>query len=365
MEAPGGRCFAEGDWIVTLAPGAQGRLVTSERGVVVATRAEDRYLIARMDDGRFERFSGEELGPDRLGHAYATTVHRSQGATVDMSHRLEDGGGRELAYVALSRARESSTVWVVADSLDQAREDLVRDWSDERRPRWAIDTGVVADEGQALEYQRRRSVSVDDALRRARLEAEARAVMAAGPPDLRPQLQEVERQLRRLDQVEEDLEYGRGVWEGTEVAEAYRQMTGAQADHYQANRRSRDPNEGFLSRRRWRREAEELAPRREAAEARFGALVERESKVLGRERKELEATKEELEAGIDRREEWLSQHPEVGLRLEAIGKELTDLGLRRSVDPTLDRALGLDHLDRLAVREPPTLDQGLGMDLGL
>ena len=27
------------------------------------------------------------------------TVHRTQGATVDVAHALEDGGGRELAYV--------------------------------------------------------------------------------------------------------------------------------------------------------------------------------------------------------------------------------------------------------------------------
>ena len=49
-----------------------------------------------MEDGAFVRLSGEELGPNRLDHAYATTVHRSQGTTVEGTHRLEDGGGREL-----------------------------------------------------------------------------------------------------------------------------------------------------------------------------------------------------------------------------------------------------------------------------
>ncbi len=37
-----------------------------------------------------------------MSHGYAITVHRSQGATVDTAHRLEDGGGRELAYVSMS-----------------------------------------------------------------------------------------------------------------------------------------------------------------------------------------------------------------------------------------------------------------------
>ena len=54
----------------------------------------------------------EHIGADKLGHAYAVTAHRSQGATVDVTHALEDGGGRELAYVAMSRARNESHVHV-------------------------------------------------------------------------------------------------------------------------------------------------------------------------------------------------------------------------------------------------------------
>lgn len=73
----------------------------------------------------------EEAAADRLSYAYATTVHRSQGATTARAHLFADGGGRELAYVAMSRAREATHVWTVADDLGQAREDLVRDWSTE------------------------------------------------------------------------------------------------------------------------------------------------------------------------------------------------------------------------------------------
>jgi hypothetical protein len=57
-----------------------------------------------------------------------------------------DGGGRELAYVAMSRARETSRVYVVADDTAMAAEDLTRDWKKERRPTWAIDTGLPATE---------------------------------------------------------------------------------------------------------------------------------------------------------------------------------------------------------------------------
>ena len=106
-----------------------------------------------MDDGRRHIFEREETAVDRLDHGYAVTVHRAQGATVDVAHRFEDGGGRELAYVSMSRARQRSTVHVVADNLDQAVEDLRRDWAQERRPRWAIDTGTPTTDPLAAEHE--------------------------------------------------------------------------------------------------------------------------------------------------------------------------------------------------------------------
>ena len=60
---------------------------------------------------------------------------------MERAHVLEDGGGRELAYVKMSRARERSTVYVVADSVEQAAEDLSRSWAQSRRIGWAIDQG--------------------------------------------------------------------------------------------------------------------------------------------------------------------------------------------------------------------------------
>jgi ATP-dependent exoDNAse (exonuclease V) alpha subunit len=134
VTAPGGRCYAAGDRIVTLAPGEDGRLVTSQHGVVTDVHPSTQTFSARMDDDSPHIFSRKEMEKDRLAHGYALTVHRSQGDTVDVAHRLEDGGGRELAYVSLSRARKHSTVHVVADYLDQAKEDLFRDWASERRP---------------------------------------------------------------------------------------------------------------------------------------------------------------------------------------------------------------------------------------
>ena len=47
---------------------------------------------------------------------------------LELAHAVEDGGSRELAYVKMSRAKERSTVDAVADSIEQAKEDLRRDW---------------------------------------------------------------------------------------------------------------------------------------------------------------------------------------------------------------------------------------------
>ena len=120
----GGNVYRAGDRVVTLAPSAQGRLVTSQRGSVVAVDPGAGRLTVSMDDGTTHTLGVEDTSPDRLAHGYATTVHRSQGATFDTAHLFADGGGRELGYVAMSRARASAQVHVVADNIGQAVEDL-------------------------------------------------------------------------------------------------------------------------------------------------------------------------------------------------------------------------------------------------
>jgi conjugative relaxase-like TrwC/TraI family protein len=126
LVVPGGRRYQRGDRIVLLAPAPDGTLVTSQQGTVASVNRRAGALIATMDDGSLRRLEGEILSSERLDYAYALTVHRSQGSTVDVCHHLADGGGRELAYVAMSRARHLSTIWTVADNLDQAKEDHSR-----------------------------------------------------------------------------------------------------------------------------------------------------------------------------------------------------------------------------------------------
>lgn len=143
LEAPGGRRYATGDQVVMLTPDLDRRWVTSERGQV--TVVDDQALTIQFKPDRAVTLSGAEIDDDHLDHAYALTVHRTQGATVDTAHVLADGGGRELTYVAMSRARTATQVHAVADNLNQARDDLTRDWTTERRDRWIHDTDQPAD----------------------------------------------------------------------------------------------------------------------------------------------------------------------------------------------------------------------------
>jgi conjugative relaxase-like TrwC/TraI family protein len=146
MEAPGGRRYAAGDQVVMLTPDLDRRWVTSERGQVTAVRGQS--LTIRFAHNREVALSGAEIDAERLDHAYALTVHRTQGATVDTAHVLADSGGRELAYVAMSRARTTTHVYAVADGLDQARDDLTRDWTADRRDRWIHDIDRPATTGE-------------------------------------------------------------------------------------------------------------------------------------------------------------------------------------------------------------------------
>jgi ATP-dependent exoDNAse (exonuclease V) alpha subunit len=130
----GGRAYAEGDRVVVLAPNHSAGLVTSERLTVVAARPS--VVVAATDDGRRVMLTGEETDATHLDHAYAITVHRSQGSTYDRAHVVAAGGGRELAYVACSRARDTTTIHTTADDLDQAAELLAEDWEASRAQVW-------------------------------------------------------------------------------------------------------------------------------------------------------------------------------------------------------------------------------------
>ncbi|HWG74112.1 MAG TPA: MobF family relaxase [Acidimicrobiales bacterium] len=226
LVCPGGTAYRAGDHVVALAPDLDRSLVTSQRAVVVAVDPAVGALTLRTTDGRQVRLAGEDAGADRLGYGYATTVHRAQGETVDRAHLFADGGGRELAYVAMSRARQTTHVWTVADDPDQACEDLRRDWGSRRTPVWVSDTGLPAasDTGPHLaEGDRARVVALIYA--REALAGNA-ATQVASPPRC-AELADAQAALDRARQDRTDLDTGTGVYVGTDAGRAVADMAQA------------------------------------------------------------------------------------------------------------------------------------------
>lgn len=81
----------------------------------VTTANADGSLEVTAPDG-----SAVTLAPDYVANhtqlGYASTVHRAQGVTVDTAHAILDAScDRPLAYVAMTRGKQSNNAWIVLD----------------------------------------------------------------------------------------------------------------------------------------------------------------------------------------------------------------------------------------------------------
>ena len=366
----GTTAYRAGDRIVTLAPGASGEIVTSERGTVEAVDLKHNELGATMDDGRFQRFAGDDLDAEHLAHGYAVTVHRSQGSTVQRAHALEDGGGRELAYVKMSRAKQRSTVYVVADSLDQAAEDLERSWSQSRRIGWAIDAGTPAPGFEVPRSPHRQATAIPASVRHARLVAEREAVAAVVPTDPGFEYPKLQNRVRSMEAALEDLEKadGTSAWRDTPVGDtaiAWQQALRewrwcwAQTGHVG-----------------WR-ERLGLIRRANRAEEREGALRDAYERLAGPERTRLRselAEAKELLADLDGRFygnlHFQIRHPEALRRLERLDHEIAvatwELDAeRQDLDGIAPLPVPGPKQEHGIERSGPVLDRGIDLEIGL
>jgi conjugative relaxase-like TrwC/TraI family protein len=241
VKVNGGRFYATGDRLVALAPNPEAGIVTSEPLTVIGVSTD--AMVVRTSDGRDVTIIGDGLDTRHLDHGYALTVHRAQGATYDRAHVLAAGGGRELAYVAMSRARDHTSVHATADDLVQAVDDLHADWGVARPQRWITDT--LAQPGQEPDPARSSTDSCE------------------GPPlpSLNDRRHAGRRELTVLRADHHDLLHGEGRWMDTEPGEVARDLNCATADHEHASRAARDPE----ARRRDRRAATKALPALSAA----------------------------------------------------------------------------------------------------
>jgi len=338
LVCPGGNAYRAGDEVVTLAPGLAGTLVTSERAVVEAVHPVEGTLDIRTSDGRNLRLSGAEANADRLGYGYATTIHRSQGATVARAHLFADGGGRELAYVAMSRAHESTHAWVAADDVGQAAEDLRRDWSSERTPTWAIDTGlpasdqltkeVVADlaEGEKMHVA---------AVARAETKFAVRALAAIRPAEVAPSLAEARDALRRTQQARADLAAGGGVYEHTDAGRAVAELASAHVARTMAQQAAEN-SQGWRDRRSSARHLDGCIQREAEAQTGWATHAAPELARLDKLVAEQKAGLEQLTASHERQETTARQFLE-----EAWSLQRTASGLAGGLDEYRNELYGV------------------------
>lgn len=116
----GERKFAAGDQIVFLKNegslgvknGMIGKVVEAAPGRIVATMGDGEAATQVTVDQRFYR---------NLDHGYATTIHKSQGATVDRVKVLASLSlDRHLTYVAMTRHREDMALYYGSRSFHLA-----------------------------------------------------------------------------------------------------------------------------------------------------------------------------------------------------------------------------------------------------
>jgi Ti-type conjugative transfer relaxase TraA len=118
----GDRAYAVGDRVLHTRNDRLSGAINGQRGTV--TEAHPGYLRVVNDglDAR-EVFVPARDAEEGVDHAYAMTVHRAQGATVDRTHVLaDDASHREWAYTALSRHRDTTTLYLTTSTLTSDRD---------------------------------------------------------------------------------------------------------------------------------------------------------------------------------------------------------------------------------------------------
>jgi len=140
----GARSFAAGDRVMFLRNERSMGVKNGSLGTV--ERIDGAALTVRLDgadrlvgDRREVRFDLKDYA--QIDHGYASTIHRSQGVTVDHGHLLaSDGLDRHAAYVGMSRHRETLAVHYGADDFKD-RDQLARTLGRERAKDTTLDYG--------------------------------------------------------------------------------------------------------------------------------------------------------------------------------------------------------------------------------
>jgi hypothetical protein len=340
LHTDAGVVFQAGDRVITLTPGPDRAWTTSQAATVTAVDLDHRCLTAVTPDGRRLHIPADYVDADHLAYGYAVTAHRSQGATVDAAHVLADGGGRELAYVAMSRATGPSHVHIVSPTADYAADRLAWAWQTEQRQTWTVPRDPALTELQRRRHQLVWSI----------------------PADRRGELGRLRDDRTRVDGDLRDLQAGTGRWDHHPVGRAARALRDAQADLETAQQRYEDPTLNRWAQRRAGRDVELAAGQvRDAYQAWHHAITPSLDHYR-HQRHDLDGQIDRAVAAQKQREEFLDRHPDIGQQIRDLDqaiterKELQRLRQERDHDLTAGHHLHA-HEDRLEKDR----DLGLGL----
>ena len=113
--------FAPGDRVVCLRNSDALGVRNGTRGTIEAVDADRRTLTVLTDRGDRATLDRAYLEAGHVRHGYALTGHSAQGVTVERAFVLGLGGQRlqEWGYVALSRAREETRLYVTGEPRER------------------------------------------------------------------------------------------------------------------------------------------------------------------------------------------------------------------------------------------------------
>ena len=213
-ELLGERSYATNDGERRFAPGDRVLFLENNRDLGVKNgmlgtvqEAEEGRLVARLDTAQ-----GPGLGREvsvstadyaAIDHGYATTIHKSQGATVDRAYVLSSGSmDRHLTYVAMTRHREAATLYAGRDEfedlqglserlgragLKETTLDYARDFAEQRgmADRLGVSSEIVVPARAESDAQRAKEFDREGAARPSELSAEggARETQPRAAPD--------------------------------------------------------------------------------------------------------------------------------------------------------------------------------------
>ncbi len=135
-----GKDYQAGDRIVCLKNDRRLGVHNGSRGTVEQVAACD--LLCRLDTGEQVTLPARYLQAGRVDHGYAITVHKGQGMTTGQAFVLgvREAMYQEAGYVAMSRARDSTRLYLVTGASTEPEHDMpagpAQDALD--RAKWAL-----------------------------------------------------------------------------------------------------------------------------------------------------------------------------------------------------------------------------------